>query len=138
MTIRPVVYSIFLLELSRGNLRAGPKGGPLSQKYRVHEPEIIFTRVAASRRGDILTAVRLVAVLQKWEEVVGKRWCGEKVPGECFSCSDRRGNGIHGESLSYSARAIVKQPSFVPRRHRLARCFQRSETEASLTEGVRR
>lgn len=51
------------------------------------------------------------------------------MPKECFSCSDRRGNGIHGESLSYSARTIVKRPSFVPRR-RLAALSTRSETEA--------
>lgn len=36
------------------------------------------------------------------------------MPGECFSCSDKRGNGIHGESSSYSARTIVKRPSFGP------------------------
>lgn len=57
-----------------------------------------------------------------------------EAPGECFSCSDRRGNGIHGESLSYSVRAIVKRPSLL--RVEVSCAFNARKREASLTEGI--
>lgn len=135
MTIWPAVYSIFLLGTVTRAIYERVLRCSLSQKYTSERLSLRERAGSESLVGNILTAVRLVTV-----SLGSGRWLksgegGEVAPGECFSCSDRRGNGIHGESLSYSVRAIVKRPSLL--RVEVSRAFNVQKREASLTEGIR-